>query len=261
MIDLHSHILNGIDDGPAEIEESLALARRYVEAGFSRVVATPHWIMGTAWMMKIEDIRSRVESFNDVLQGEGIAIQVFSGMEIAMDEEIPAMLSQGRLLTLADAGYLLVETPFQRLPSNWEQLFYNIIAKGYRILLAHPERCAQIIAKPEMMHEIISSGVYVQCNYDSFIGGYGDAIYRAARKMLLNGYVHCLATDSHDSFLRQPGNAATAIDHIGKIIDRKLLHLITMENPIRLMNGLPLEIPSLVNLETDSKNKKKWLFF
>lgn len=263
MLDLHSHILSGIDDGPATIEESLELAVLYEQAGFSRVVATPHWINGTAWMTKIEDIRHRVDLLNTAIQSKGIGIRILPGMEIAMDAEIPALLSREQLLSLAGSSYLLIETPFQRLPSNWEHLFYNITSKGYHIMLAHPERCAQIIANPEIADKVIAAGVYFQCNYDSFLGNYGDQILAVAWRLLKKGYIHVLATDSHNATHRHPGNAVKAVLALEKEVDGSILTMITRTNPDRLIGGLPLEnpAPADVPVQRKGKRKKRWRLF
>jgi protein-tyrosine phosphatase len=263
MLDLHSHILNGIDDGPASLEESLSLAVLYEQAGFSHVVATPHWIHGTAWMTKIEDIRRRVDQFNKTFQSNGIGIHMLPGMEIAMDMEIPSLLSRGELLPLADSPYLLIETPFQRMPSNWEHMFFTIQSKGYHIVLAHPERCAQIIASPEIMGKIIAAGVYIQSNYDSFLGNYGSKILETALYLLKKGHIHILATDSHDAVHRHPGNAVKAIQILKKEMDADTINLITRINPDRLINGLPLKNPAPIPVPAPGKGtgKKPWRLF
>ena len=261
MIDLHTHILNNIDDGPASLEESLALARLYEAAGFSRVVATPHWIYGTAWMPKSDDILRRVERLNQSLQNRGIGIRVFPGMEIAMDGEIPGLLSNGDLLPLGGSNYVLIETPFQMLPSGWEHLFFTITSKGYRILLAHPERCAQIIEDPGLADEMIGAGVYFQSNYDSFLGNNGDEILKAAFRLLKKGYIYCLATDSHDAVHRHPGNAVRAIQALEKKFDEDTLKLLTRINPDRLINGLSLVKPEPAKVSASAKGGRRWWLF
>jgi len=263
MLDIHSHILPGIDDGPATIDESLRLAVLYEQCGFSRVVATPHWIHGTAWMPESNDIRDRTDLLNAALQNKEIGIRVFSGMEIAMDAEIPALLSRGQLLTLAESPYLLIETPFQRLPFNWEHLLFTIKSKGYRIVLAHPERCAQIIDNPGIADAINAAGIYFQCNYDSFLGNYGGKTSETIWQFLKKGYIHFLATDSHDTVNRYPGNVEKTIRILEKKIHADTLNLIARINPDRLINGLSIDIPAPADISflKKEKGKKRWRLF
>lgn len=261
MLDLHSHLLPGIDDGPATLKESLALARGYVAAGFSRVAATPHWIFGTIWMPAVEDIRQRVDRFNRSLEKHEIPLRVFTGMEIALDLEIPKMLGQGRLLTLAESDSLLIETPFQVLPPRWEDLLTTIREKGYRVVLAHPERCARIIANPGLADEILETGVHLQCNYDSFLGNPGEPVFDTAMHLLKKGYIHLLATDSHDPAHRHPGTSGKAIQVLEKIIDTETLARITRINPDRLIQGEPLENPEPVRAKGPAKGGRRWWWF
>ena len=99
-------------------------------------------------MRSIEDIRKRLAELNHAIKVEGIELDVLPGMEISFDPLIPDLLDKGRLLTLGKTSYVLIETPFQQLPLGWEQVVFAILSKGYLILMAHPERCAQLAAKP-----------------------------------------------------------------------------------------------------------------
>ncbi len=140
MIDLHCHILPGIDDGPKSLDESLEMARIFEQAGYSHVVATPYAVPGTTWMPKPEEIRNRLTVLNEAIAKEGIKLKVLPGMEIALDPHISDLLDQGQVLTIAGTSYVLIEPPFQRLPLGWEQAFFDVLSKGLKVLLAHPER-------------------------------------------------------------------------------------------------------------------------
>ena len=161
LIDTHCHILPGIDDGPRTLEESLAIARLYVEAGFRTVVATPHCVPGTRWMQDVRIVRDRITQLRDRLRDEGLLLRVHSGMEIAMDPLVPRLLGEGRLLTLGGGPYVLLECPFQRLPLGWEGILTDISRMGYEVLLAHPERCAQLAEKPGLVDDIVATGCHL----------------------------------------------------------------------------------------------------
>jgi protein-tyrosine phosphatase len=240
MIDLHSHIIPGIDDGPKNITQSMKLAQKYREAGYHRVVATPHYVFGSPWMPAPEVIRSRVDQLNQAIQDEGLDLIVFPGMEVAMDAQIGLLLDKGRLQTLADKSYVLVETPFQRLPYGWKDLFFDIISRGYRILLAHPERCAQLGARPKLCNEILASGVYFQINWISFLGFYGREVEKLVRYMAKHDHIHCLATDSHDTRARHPGRVKHAQDIVENLIGKDNTTLLARRNPARVFEDKPL---------------------
>ncbi len=164
FIDLHCHILPGIDDGPKTLKESLEMARIFEEAGYSHVVATPHAVPGTTWMPKPGEIRDLLAELKHAIAKEGTRLNVLPGREIALDPQISALIANSRVQTLAGTSYVLIELPFQRLLLGWEHVIFDVLSKGFAVLLAHPERCAQLTAKPHLCDQLIESGVYFQVN-------------------------------------------------------------------------------------------------
>jgi protein-tyrosine phosphatase len=124
MIDLHCHILHGLDDGPETAAESMQMARTFERAGYRTVAATPHMVAGTAWMPATDRINARVAELNRAIRDEGLNLEIVPGMEIALDPQIPRLLDEGRLLTLGNASCLLIEPSFQQLPPGWEQIIF-----------------------------------------------------------------------------------------------------------------------------------------
>jgi len=240
MIDLHSHIIPGIDDGPDTLKQSLDMARKYTAAGYHQVVATPHYVSGSLWMHSPELVKNKVVELNQAIKNKGINLTILPGMEVAMDAKIGELLDTGKLQTLAGKSYVLIEPPFQRLPLGWKDLFFDIISRGYRILLAHPERCGQLAAKPGLCDEIVASGAYLQSNWISFLGSYGRHVEKLARYMAKNGYVHCLATDSHDSIFRHAGQVKHAVKVLEKLIGKENTMLLSRQNPTRVLQDKPL---------------------
>ena len=261
MIDLHCHILPGIDDGPKNLDESLEMARIYKEAGYSRVVATPHQVPGTTWMSSIEDIKQKIVELNHALYTEDIELEVLPGMEIAFDPLIIDLLRNGQLLTLGQSSYVLIEAPFQQFPLNWEQMIFTILSQGYSILLAHPERCAQLAARPKLVDRLVESGIYLQVNWDSFLGYNGRQALRMAKYIAQSDYIHCLATDSHNPRERHAAHVKFAAAKIKKMIGRKNYQLIAFENPQRVLDGI--RVLSMDKQISPKKVKKdfKWRFW
>ncbi len=258
MIDLHSHILPGIDDGPETLDKSIELAKEYEDAGFKQIVATPHWIPGTAWMASANHVLQKVSAFNQELKQGHSAIHVYAGQEIAIDNNIAALLDQKQVLSLAGGPYVLIESPFQRFPFRWQKIFFAILSGGYRILLAHPERCDQIINDPSMIDAVLDVGAYLQVNADSFLGRYGKPVEKTAFRLAAQGYIHCLATDSHDPVYRSPRNFKKALALAERYIGPENTDIIVRQNPARVLNGRPLVMCESAN--RDKQRKKRWKF-
>ncbi len=261
MIDLHCHILPGIDDGPKTLKESLVMARIFEQAGYSHVVATPHAVPGTTWMPKPEEIRSQLTELNQAIAKNGIKLKVLPGMEIALDPNISDLLDQGQVLTIAGTSYVLIEPPFQRLPLGWEQAFFDVLSKGLKVLLAHPERCAQLTAKPELCDKLIESGVYFQVNWDSFLGHHGRTTQKMAIYLATRGYIHCLATDSHDAKSRNAIQVRRTAETIEELMGPGNLQLISRENPVRVMRNEALKSMEGQEIPATVTKRRRWRFW
>lgn len=261
MIDLHSHLLPGIDDGPGDIRQSLQMLSLYAEAGFHTILATPHWIPGSQWMHSCELVQHQVAELNRAAQKKGLSVLVLSGMEIALDPAIINFLQNGDLCPLGASRTFLIEVPFVQFPIGWQEIFFRIRAAGYRILLAHPERCMQLLNRPELFDELKKCGVYLQVNFESFLGNHGKGPKRMAFRLAAEGRITCLATDSHEPYNRSPGLTAKALEVIGKRLSIESLDTLTTENPWRILHDkTPLAVrPSSRGRSLSFKNK--WCFW
>ncbi len=258
MIDLHCHILHDLDDGPYNTAESVLMARAFAQSGYRTVAATPHMVPGTAWMPSIDRIKTQIDALNRTIQDDGLRLEILAGMEIAMDSQIPALLDDNRLLTLGNSSCLLIEPSFQQLPQGWEQVIFSILSKGYSVLMAHPERCVQLAANPDLIDRLIGSGVYLQVNWGSLFGQYGRAVARTARSMAESGQIHCLATDSHHPGWHNPGRIQAAAAKLRAMIGHENLQQITTDNPLRVLNGEPLQPMKKTEKMTARRNKRWW---
>ena len=237
------------------------MARIFIKAGYRQVVATPHQVPGTTWMASIEDIRSKLVELNHAIKVEGLELDVLPGMEIALDPLIPDLLAKGQLLSLDEASYVLIETPFQQLPLGWEQVIFKILSKGYYILMAHPERCAQLAARPQMVNGLIESGVHLQVNWDSFLGYHGRAALHLAHYLADSRYIHCLATDSHNPRERHAAHVKRAAAKIQELIGPENLQRIASENPLRILRGAHLLSMTKSNPKAAVKKESRWRFW
>lgn len=257
MIDIHSHILFDVDDGASGIEESLALARFYKEAGYRQVVATPHAAVDSFPVKNhAMSIRVGVNRLNRQLRKNRVAVKILPGMEVGLDPQLPMMVVQEQILTLADSNYLLVETPFQQLPLNWWEIVSLLAASGIVVIFAHPERCAQLADHPELLDQMALAGVKFQVNWDSFLGAYGSQVAKVARLMARKGFIHCLATDSHDLKTRNAGNVSEISARLIGWIGANNLKRIAMENPRRVLQSQALLDMELAKMPGSIDTKK-----
>jgi len=203
VIDLHSHILPGVDDGPATLEGSLELARTAIEAGTRTILATPH--INNDRSIDAARVAAGLEALRPALAAAEIPLEVLPGGEIAMwrlDGLDDATL---RTLALGGGPYLLVESPFSPAIGAFEPLVLDLLGRGHRVLLAHPERCPAFHRDPERLQRLVDAGVLVQITAGSMTGGFGSTVRRLTATMLRTGVVHVVASDAHDAVKRPPG--------------------------------------------------------
>jgi protein-tyrosine phosphatase len=206
MIDLHSHVLPGIDDGPETIEGSLELARAAGALGTGVLVATPH--VSWSYPNDADTIVPLVENLNARLEQEGVALEVQAGAEIAMTRLVDIPSGELSRLHLGDGPWLLVEPPFAPTVTGLEALISDLQRRGHRILIAHPERCQAFHRDPGMLRELVSQGILTSITAGSLVGSFGSEVRRFAMMMAREGLFHNVASDTHDTVRRPPGIAA-----------------------------------------------------
>ena len=203
MIDLHCHILPGIDDGAADLSVSLEMARVMVADGVSAVACTPHILPGL-YHNSGPQIRELVTQFEQVLEGERISLRLVTGADNHIVPSFIASLRSGHLLTLGESRYVLVEPPHHIPPVRLEDFFFELIVAGYVPVLTHPERLSWIKSHYAAIQRMVRAGVWMQITAGSLTGDFGRSSQYWAERMLEEGNVHILATDAHDVERRPP---------------------------------------------------------
>lgn len=206
MIDLHSHILPGLDDGPASMEGSLQLARAAVAAGTRTIVATPH--VNGGYGIGPERIAEGVAELTDALARAAIPLEVLPGGEIAIWRLVDLDDDTLRGFALGGGPRLLVESPFSPVVGEFEPMVLDLQQRGHRVLLGHPERCPAIQRDPERLVRLVQAGVLVQVTAGSMEGAFGSTVRRFTVSLLREGLVHVVASDAHDHVKRPPGQTA-----------------------------------------------------
>ena len=203
MIDLHSHILPGIDDGAKDLSEALNMARNYVEQGVEIVACTPHILPGLH-NNSGPQIRRAVIEFQRKLDEFDILLQLTFGADNHIGPNFVSKLRSGQLLALGGTRYILVEPPHHVAPIRLEELFFEILLSEYVPILTHPERLTWIETQYCVIERLARRGVWMQITSGSLRGRFGQRARYWAERMLSEGLVHLLASDAHDNARRSP---------------------------------------------------------
>ena len=203
MIDLHCHILPGIDDGAPDVETSLAMARIAVAEGITVTACTPHMMPGI-YDNTGPDVRQRIIALQAELDAANIPLKLVTGADIHLQEGLGASLKSGHLLSLHDSKYFLFEPPHHIAPPRLEDAVFNVMAAGYQPLVTHPERLSWIETHYDVMKNLSHQGVWMQITCGSLTGRFGRRPKYWAERMVDEGLVHILATDAHNLRNRSP---------------------------------------------------------
>jgi protein-tyrosine phosphatase len=203
VIDLHCHLLPGLDDGPATLEDAVAMAEAAVDAGTELIVATPH--VSFDYHNDAQRIRFAAQTLSARLHAMGIALDIRVGAEIALGRLLDIEDDELARLTLAGTSWLLIEPPFSAVIAGIDTFLEQVQQLGYRILLAHPERCPAFHRDRSLLERVVDAGAFTSVTAASLTGGFGKAVQRFSFDLLHAGLVHNIASDAHDIDRRPPG--------------------------------------------------------
>lgn len=206
VIDLHCHVLPGIDDGPEMIDGSLAMARAAAAAGTRTLVATPH--VSWRYPNDADTIARLVDEVNTRLAAESATLEVLPGAELAMTRILDIDPAELPRLSLGGGSWLLVEPPFTAVATGLDIVVFDLQRQGHRVLLAHPERCPALHRDPRILGSLVRAGVLTSITAGSLIGKFGDTVRRFALQLVQDELVHNVASDAHDTVGRPPSMAA-----------------------------------------------------
>lgn len=242
MIDLHCHILPGIDDGAADLSEALAMARALAADGVTAVACTPHILPGL-YHNEGPQIRQAIAALQRAVDTASIPLQLLEGADVHMAPNLVAGLRSGRVLSLAGSRYVLIEPPHHVPPVRLEEVFFGLLAAGFVPILTHPERLSWIQTHYGVIRRLAANGVWLQLTAGSLIGDFGrHAIYWGER-MLDERIVHILATDSHNT-VRRPPVLGRGREAAGKIVgESEAWHLVVTRPSGVVGNLLPSCLP------------------
>lgn len=234
MIDIHSHILNNIDDGSRSIEESIEILRGLQENGITDVVLTPHYVMDSSYQNSIETKKDLFEKLKEEVKKTDISINMYLGNEIYIDKDISNMVKK-EALPINDSNYILLEFPMNGVYNNAYGIISGLIEKGYKIILAHPERYLNVKNDISILDEYKELGVLFQCNIGSLFGDYGKTCKKIIIKLLKKKYVDFIGTDVHSKNYNFK-NIEKFKKKLSKIVDKNYLSDILENNAKKILN-------------------------
>jgi protein-tyrosine phosphatase len=237
VIDLHTHVLPGLDDGTKTHEDALALARAAADDGIVQLAATPHLRADHPGVDPFS-LRARCDDLNRRLRRARLDVEVVPGGEVDLYWAQAASDEALGLVSYEQRGdYLLVETPYGPLPDDFEELLFRITVREFRVLLAHPERNPTLQRRPERLSRLLERGVLTQVTAGSLLNAQRRApSRRLAEALVAEGRAHVLASDAHRAVAGRPvglSAAAAAADRLGRGSGRRL----TLENPAAILAG------------------------
>ena len=240
MIDIHTHVLPGVDDGSQSMEMSLEMLALAADSGVEALVTTPHCNIPDEYEnYASEQMLSLWERLDRARKAEGIPVKLYRGMEIFATAELPELLLSRRVWTLNDTSYFLTEFAFDEDP-----LFcYDVLARckklGFHPVIAHPERYYFIQDDPQIAYDFCTDGCALQINKGSVLGRFGPDAMDTAHLLLQHGLCACLASDAHSP--QQRSTFMTEIlDVVSEEFGSSYAQLLLHENPARILSGRKL---------------------
>lgn len=251
MIDLHCHILPGVDDGAQSLSDSLNMARKAIEQGIHTIVATPHHL-NNSYQNPKRQILDRVEELNKLLHQENVDVTILPGQEVRVYGEILEGYAAGEILPVNHTPYVLVEFPSNHVPRYTEKLFYELQMNGLIPIIVHPERNREIIERSDLLYQLVKKGALTQITAASICGDFGKKIRSFSFQLIENNLTHFIASDAHN-ITNRSFKMNEAFGVIQKKYGNDMVYYFS-ENAALVIDGMH------VNKEDPERIKRKKLF-
>ncbi|MBQ6414138.1 hypothetical protein IJI28_00745 [Candidatus Saccharibacteria bacterium] len=234
MIDIHSHILPGIDDGARTLGDSIDIVQELSSQGVTDIVATPHYITDTIYTSPRENNTKLLIELRRVLAEAGITANVFLGNEIFIDITIAELLKRKVVSTLAESKYVLVEFSLNEEYPNYADILGDLMEQGYKVILAHPERYLMTQRDYGVIENLCDMGVLMQCNLGSFIDKYGKAAEKLAVRLAKENRIFAMGSDIHH--IRGDNSVLKAQKRLRKYYNKSELERVLVKNPGKIIS-------------------------
>ncbi len=242
MIDIHSHVINEIDDGARSIEESITILKKMSEIGFTHIIATPHYISGSDYTCNNYEKYYRLIKLNERMKQQNFPLHLYLGNENFIEPYLLSLLKKNEITTLNGSHYLLVEFPVARPMNDLKEILFFIRSKGYIPIIAHPERYSYFQENPLQLLDYLKMGCLFQGNFSNIVEKYGTKAKKLFIYMLKNNQYHFLASDVHhdnDILFEEMKKIKKSIL---KIISEEHFYELTYENPLKVLKDEHIKV-------------------
>lgn len=246
LVDIHAHLLPGLDDGPATLDESLHMCELLAEQGVSTVIATPHMCV-SVFPITADNVRAGVRQLSEVCRRHSIELEILPGGNVRLQPKLLEALENGTALTLADAWEdLLLELPPQGLP-RIEGLVGDLGMRGITLILGHPERSPEFARKPECLAALVAHGCLVQVTGTSLLGEFGRRPKRLAEHLIDAGLVHVVASDAHSALGHRRPEFPRVFERLVEMAGEGTARQLLSANPAAIARGEELHSHSAIH--------------
>jgi protein-tyrosine phosphatase len=195
-IDIHSHLLAGIDDGVKSVEQAEEIVKHFQQLGYSKLITTPH-VISDSYRNTPEIIKEKLQELQMHLRKVNVDVEIQAAAEYYLDDYVFKLVEEDKEMLTFGKKYLLFETNFLTEPLNLKEFVFMATVKGYKLILAHPERYQYIYQNIDKARDLMDRGVLLQMNINSIAGYYGAEVQSTAKKLIDRGWVHFLGSDCH----------------------------------------------------------------
>ncbi|PIC99885.1 tyrosine-protein phosphatase [Sporosarcina sp. P29] len=250
MIDIHSHLLFGVDDGPETIEGSMRMIEEATSEGITQLVVTPH-AYSPQYHVPVNQVESQVRMMRDVIKAANSNLTLLTGQEVRIHEHLIANLLNRDILTIANSRYLLLELPTQNVPAYTVRIIQSLLEEGIVPIIAHPERNKGIAEKPERLERLVRHGALSQVTAGSVAGHFGKNIQKLSLQLIEANLIHAYGSDAHNTDNR-PFLFNKGLEVLGKKVDMDTVDMLLLNNQQIINNKL------LTIYEPETPVAKKW---
>ena len=255
FVDIHNHILPGIDDGPRTLDESLEMARMAVADGVTDVLATPHSQHNRRRIIP-SAVATALAQFQEQLAERSIPLRLHQGMEVLIELDLVGKVETGLVSGIAGGKYLLLELPYAIHPNFTEEIVFSLQLKGFTVVLAHAERHTPFRDDLGKLRAFVERGALAQVTTTSLVGGFGKGPKQAAEAMLQQGLAHIIASDTHGAKGHRTPVMSAGVAAAAKLVGEALAMEMASTRPLRVVKGEPVTVSP-----PEPVKRRRWFFW
>jgi len=258
LIDLHCHILPGVDDGSKNMEMSLEMARVAVKQGISHILVTPHHMDGM-YLNHKQDVIAKTANFQMALDAANIPLTVFSGQEVHLTGDLLKALDADDILFMDEGGrYLLLELPHSGIPEYTEDMIFELQTRGITPVIAHPERNHGFQKNPDRLYDFVEMGCITQLTSSSYLGVFGENVENLTAKIIKANLGFAFSSDAHN-FKGRRFLMDAAFNKLSEQMGEQSARMFN-ENAKAIINGDDIVMPEVKRISAVKKKRRFWLF-